>query len=111
LRLTSSGTRFSNDEEMNIVLLRLIEYLGHPNPFTCGVAYTEVYELSRLPLVSNGFRDPSVPRKISDRKLVIETWAAACRHSRRLVPALLEDTFRDSRQKFAISPLYGRAVV
>ena len=42
LRLISSSTRFSNDEEMNIVLLRLIEYLGHPNPFTSGVAYTEV---------------------------------------------------------------------
>ena len=34
--------RFSNDEEMNIILLRLVEYLGHPNPFICAVAYTEV---------------------------------------------------------------------
>lgn len=27
---------------MNIILLRLLEYLGHANPFISGVAYTEV---------------------------------------------------------------------
>ncbi|KAI9373995.1 hypothetical protein BJX61DRAFT_532757 [Aspergillus egyptiacus] len=37
----------SNDEEMNIILLRLIEYLGHPNPFICGVAYTELSKLAQ----------------------------------------------------------------
>ncbi|EFW15003.1 conserved hypothetical protein [Coccidioides posadasii str. Silveira] len=31
----------SGDEEMNIVLLRLLEYLGHTSPFISGVAYTE----------------------------------------------------------------------
>ncbi|PGG96942.1 serine/threonine-protein kinase ATR [Blastomyces parvus] len=30
----------SGDEEMNIILLRLFEYLGHPNPFISGIAYT-----------------------------------------------------------------------
>ncbi|KAL4923269.1 protein kinase MEC1 [Aspergillus undulatus] len=39
--------RFSNDEEMNIILLRLIEYLGHPNPFICGVTYTELLKLAQ----------------------------------------------------------------
>ncbi|KAL4902881.1 hypothetical protein BDW74DRAFT_169409 [Aspergillus multicolor] len=39
--------RFSNDEEMNIILLRLVEYLGHPNPFTCGVAYSEISKLAQ----------------------------------------------------------------
>ncbi|CBF79340.1 protein kinase MEC1 [Aspergillus nidulans FGSC A4] len=39
--------RFSNDEEMNIILLRLVEYLGHPNPFLCGVAYTEISKLAQ----------------------------------------------------------------
>jgi serine/threonine-protein kinase ATR len=34
--------RVSGDEEMNIILLRLLEYLGHANPFVSGVAYTEV---------------------------------------------------------------------
>ncbi|KAL3460576.1 hypothetical protein BJX64DRAFT_278456 [Aspergillus heterothallicus] len=38
--------RFSNDEEMNIILLRLIEYLGHSNPFISGVAYTEMFKLA-----------------------------------------------------------------
>lgn len=27
---------------MNIILLRLLEYLGHANPYVSGVAYTEV---------------------------------------------------------------------
>lgn len=35
----SSG---SEDEEKNIILLRLLEYLGHPNPYICAVAYNEV---------------------------------------------------------------------
>ncbi|KAJ0422527.1 hypothetical protein BJY00DRAFT_69114 [Aspergillus carlsbadensis] len=39
--------KFSNDEEMNIILLRLIEYLGHTNPFICGVAYTEMSKLAQ----------------------------------------------------------------
>ncbi|KAB8231016.1 protein kinase MEC1 [Aspergillus alliaceus] len=37
----------SNDEEMNIILIRLIEFLGHPNPFVCGVAYTELSKLAQ----------------------------------------------------------------
>jgi len=32
----------SEDEEKNIILLRLLDYLGHPNPFVCAVAYNEV---------------------------------------------------------------------
>ncbi|THC97259.1 hypothetical protein EYZ11_003261 [Aspergillus tanneri] len=35
---------------MNIILLRLMEYLGHPNPFICAVAYTE--SDNRRPLIS-----------------------------------------------------------
>ena len=35
----------SNNDEMNIVLLRLVEYLGHTNPLICGVAYEEVSRL------------------------------------------------------------------
>ncbi|KAE8148852.1 protein kinase [Aspergillus avenaceus] len=38
---------FSCDEEMNIILLRLIEYLGHPNPFVSAVAYTELSKLAQ----------------------------------------------------------------
>ncbi|KAL4877252.1 hypothetical protein BJY04DRAFT_230764 [Aspergillus karnatakaensis] len=38
---------FSNDEELNIILARLIEYLGHPNPFVCGVVYTELSKLAQ----------------------------------------------------------------
>jgi hypothetical protein len=34
--------RFSDEEEKNIILLRLVEYLGHPNPYICAVAYDEV---------------------------------------------------------------------
>lgn len=34
--------RVSDEEEKNIILLRLLEYLGHPNPYVCAVAYNEV---------------------------------------------------------------------
>lgn len=34
--------RVSDDEEKNIILLRLLEYLGHPNPYVCAIAYNEV---------------------------------------------------------------------
>lgn len=34
--------RVSDEEERNIILLRLLEYLGHPNPYICAVAYNEV---------------------------------------------------------------------
>ncbi|KAF7116577.1 hypothetical protein CNMCM5793_005058 [Aspergillus hiratsukae] len=37
----------SDDEEMNIILLRLLEYLGHPNPFICAVAYAELSKLAQ----------------------------------------------------------------
>ncbi|GIK07921.1 serine/threonine-protein kinase M1 [Aspergillus viridinutans] len=37
----------SDDEEMNIILLRLLEYLGHSNPFICAVAYTELSKLAQ----------------------------------------------------------------
>ncbi|KAF9892395.1 serine/threonine-protein kinase M1 [Aspergillus nanangensis] len=37
----------SGDDEMNIILLRLVEYLGHPNPFICAVAYTELSKLAQ----------------------------------------------------------------
>ncbi|KAL4888524.1 UVSB PI-3 kinase [Aspergillus ambiguus] len=39
--------KLSNDEEMNIILLRLMEYLGHPNPFISAVAYAELSKLAQ----------------------------------------------------------------
>ncbi len=32
----------SSEDEVNIVLLRLVEYLGHPNPLVHGLAHEEV---------------------------------------------------------------------
>ncbi|OGE54809.1 hypothetical protein PENARI_c005G02231 [Penicillium arizonense] len=37
----------SEDEEKNIILLRLLEYLGHPNPYVCAVAYNELSKLAQ----------------------------------------------------------------
>ncbi|QSS66872.1 phosphatidyl inositol 3-kinase [Histoplasma capsulatum] len=37
----------SGDEEMNIILLRLFEYLGHPNPFINAIAYTGLSKLAQ----------------------------------------------------------------
>ncbi|KAE8338953.1 hypothetical protein BDV24DRAFT_137247 [Aspergillus arachidicola] len=49
----------SNDEEMNIILLRLVEYLGHPNPFVCAVAYSEISKLAqRLSVTPAGLFRP-----------------------------------------------------
>ena len=36
----------SDEDETNIVLLRLVEYLGHSNPLICGLAYDELLSLS-----------------------------------------------------------------
>ncbi|OKL62432.1 hypothetical protein UA08_02676 [Talaromyces atroroseus] len=44
LRITAG---VSEDEELNIILLRLLEYLGHTNPYICAVAYTELLKLSQ----------------------------------------------------------------
>ncbi|KKA22075.1 Non-specific serine/threonine protein kinase [Rasamsonia emersonii CBS 393.64] len=38
----------SGDEELNIILLRLLEYFGHTNPYVCAVAYTELAKLAQL---------------------------------------------------------------
>jgi serine/threonine-protein kinase ATR len=35
------------DEELNIVLLRFVEYLGHPNPYISGLVYAELQKLAR----------------------------------------------------------------
>ncbi|OAX81796.1 hypothetical protein ACJ72_03863 [Emergomyces africanus] len=37
----------SGDEEMNIILLRLFEYLGNTNPFISGIAYTALSKLAQ----------------------------------------------------------------
>lgn len=34
--------RVSVGDEMNLVLLKLVEYLGHANLLICGLAYDEV---------------------------------------------------------------------
>ncbi|KAL8800291.1 MAG: hypothetical protein Q9182_005285 [Xanthomendoza sp. 2 TL-2023] len=39
--------RVSSGDERNIVLLRLIEYLGHTNPLVCGLAYDEIQRICR----------------------------------------------------------------
>ncbi|CAO1598571.1 serine/threonine-protein kinase M1 [Xanthoria calcicola] len=37
--------RVSSGDEMNIILLRLVEYLGHTNPLVCGLAYDEIQRM------------------------------------------------------------------
>ena len=34
--------RVSSGDEMNLMLLKLVEYLGHTNALLCGLAYDEV---------------------------------------------------------------------
>ena len=40
--LGAYGSRVCEDEELNIILLRLLDYFGHTNPYICAVSYTEV---------------------------------------------------------------------
>ncbi|KAL8891174.1 MAG: hypothetical protein Q9215_001770 [Flavoplaca cf. flavocitrina] len=37
--------RVSTGDELNIILLKLVEYLGHTNPLVCGLAYDEIQRL------------------------------------------------------------------
>ncbi|KAJ9633386.1 serine/threonine-protein kinase M1 [Knufia peltigerae] len=40
------------DEELNIILVRLVDYLGHANPYITGVVYTEIQHLSQSMQIS-----------------------------------------------------------
>ena len=40
-RVLTHGGSISNGDEMNIVLLTLVEYLGHTNSLVSGLAYDE----------------------------------------------------------------------
>jgi hypothetical protein len=42
LEMVNDKIRILNDNELNIVLLKLVEYLGHSNPIISGVAFNEV---------------------------------------------------------------------
>lgn len=49
----ASVARLVGDQELNIILVRLIEYLGHGNPYVSGLVYTEIQKLSesmKLPI-------------------------------------------------------------
>lgn len=46
LALTSIA-EVAGDEELNIILLRLIEYLGHPNPYISAFVASELIQLTR----------------------------------------------------------------
>ncbi|OJJ46333.1 hypothetical protein ASPZODRAFT_66362 [Penicilliopsis zonata CBS 506.65] len=39
--------KFSDEEELNIILLRLLEFLGHPNPYICAITHTELSKLAQ----------------------------------------------------------------
>ena len=57
LRPTSTnGIRTLNDDELNIVLHKLVEYLGHSNPIVTGVAFNEVGLRSLLVLSTDMYR-------------------------------------------------------
>jgi len=46
LALTSMA-RIVGDEELNIILVRLVEYLGHKNPYISGVVYAGIQQLAQ----------------------------------------------------------------
>lgn len=51
-------SRVSVDDELNLVLLRLVQYLGHVNPIVSGVAFNEVWAYCTvIPHTANIFSD------------------------------------------------------
>lgn len=46
--------RILKDDEFNIVLVKLVEYLGHSNPIASGVAFNEVRRFNKTQRPSNG---------------------------------------------------------
>ena len=45
--------RITVGDERNIVLLRLVEFLGHTNQVICGLAYEEVFSFLPLREIAN----------------------------------------------------------
>lgn len=43
----SQIAQVSGDEEMNIILVRFLEYLGHANPYISGLVYSELQKLAQ----------------------------------------------------------------
>lgn len=43
-RLANIRLRVCGEDELPIILLQLVEYLGHTNALICGMAYNEVYD-------------------------------------------------------------------
>jgi hypothetical protein len=100
----------SEDEEKNIILLRLLEYLGHTNPYVCAVAYNEVslYDRDRFAYLSS-LRPRSAKSLQFD--LAIQTRTTIFHDACRPVSTLLENPFGHCCQKPSISPVYGRAAM
>lgn len=45
-RLVADCHRILDGDELNLILLKLVEYLGHTNPIVCGVAFNEVCSIA-----------------------------------------------------------------
>lgn len=44
----SDSCRVCGEKELNLALLRLVDYLGHPNSLICSLAYSEVCHIVKL---------------------------------------------------------------
>ena len=47
LALGEAGVAISSEDELNIILLRLVEYLGHPNALISNLAFEELQRMTR----------------------------------------------------------------
>lgn len=78
---------------MNIILLHLVEYLGHSNPFVCAVAYAEVcirncvFSYSTL----NSLLDVCMSSSLTE--IAFQACTAFIIDSLRAISAFLEDNF------------------
>lgn len=49
----ADASRVVQDQELNVVLLKLLDYLAHTNPIVSGVAFNEVRVSSPLSIKTN----------------------------------------------------------
>ncbi|KAF2206005.1 hypothetical protein GQ43DRAFT_427658 [Delitschia confertaspora ATCC 74209] len=90
IRTFGEAARVCGEEELPLILLQLVEYLGHPNAFICGVAYNELDSIAEAFQTSTG-------------ELLRPWWRA-------IAPAVVKDLQSCPQKAQQLSDLLGMSV-
>jgi serine/threonine-protein kinase ATR len=90
---------------MNVVLLRLVEYLGHTNPLICGVAYDEVGKIPIIGVATNVFKIQKLTKcqSFEAMRLFMPYW-------RTIAPNVVKDLLRRPQVAQHLSDLLAMSV-